>query len=312
MHRDKTSEKRRALIKGLCGLAVYAAVPPGFARADSKAVHLRYLPGTQEALPAIGMGTWITFNTPPYTAARDRRVAVLRAFFGAGGKLVDSSPMYGFAESTIGYCLDKIGGDPQLFSAGKVWTPTRIAGIAQMQASADQWGIGGFDLMQVHNMVDWQTHLETLLDWKREKRVRYIGLTTSHGRRHERMEKAISTRPEIDSVQLTYNIADREAERRLLPAVRDGGKAVIINRPFRRGELFRYVRGKALPGWAAEIDCRNWAQFFLKFIISHPAVTCAIPATSRVDHMHENMGALQGRLPDAAMRRRMINHFESL
>jgi aryl-alcohol dehydrogenase-like predicted oxidoreductase len=175
----------------------------------------------------------------------------------------------------------------------------------------DLWGTRRFDLMQVHNLLNWESHLETLLAWKAEGRVRYVGVTTSHGRRHDTLEKVMADQP-IDFVQFTYNIVDREAESRLLPLAAERGLAVIINRPFRRGALFDHVEGRQLPGWAGAVDCTNWAQFFLKFIVSHPAVTCAIPATSRVDHMRENMGALHGRLPDQAMRERMIRHVESL
>ena len=165
--------------------------------------------------------------------------------------------------------------------------------------------------MQIHNLLNWQGHLETLLDRKARGRIRYIGVTTSHGRRHDALEKVMAEQP-LDFVQFTYNILDRDAERRLLPLAADRGLAVIVNRPFRRKALFRVVEGRPLPAWARDFDCANWAQFFLKFIVSHPAVTCAIPATSRADHMRENMGALYGRLPDRKMRERMIRHVEGL
>jgi aryl-alcohol dehydrogenase-like predicted oxidoreductase len=184
-------------------------------------------------------------------------------------------------------------------------------GEQQMKHSQQLWRTERFDLMQVHNMVDWETHLKTLLDWKTEGRVRYIGITTSHGRRHDDMAAVMRSQP-FDAVQFTYNIVDREAERRLLPLAADRGLMVVINRPFRRGALFDRFARHPLPDWAVEFDCANWAQFFLKFIISHPAVTVAIPATSRVDHMLENMGALYGRLPDQAMRRRMVAYVEGL
>jgi diketogulonate reductase-like aldo/keto reductase len=263
-------------------------------------------------IPVIGMGSARTFNTAPFTAARAARVEVLHAFFELGGHLVDSSPMYGLAETTIGHCLEEIGGEPPLFSATKVWIHGRLPGIAQMKASAALWGAERFDLMQVHNLVDWETQLKTLIEWQSDKRIRYIGVTTSHGRRHEDMERMLTEQPAVNFVQFSYNLADREAERRLLPAAAEHGKAVIINRPFRTGGLFELVRGKPLPSWAGEIGCETWAQYFLKFIISHPAVTCAIPATSRVDHMRENMKALQGPLPDTQLRRRMVGHFQHL
>ncbi|MBE9552598.1 MAG: aldo/keto reductase, partial [Proteobacteria bacterium] len=225
--------------------------------------------------------------------------------------VVDSSPMYGSSQKVLGYCLESIGGTAPLFAATKVWTPGRTLGVNQMQHSRDLWGVERFDLMQIHNLVDWEVHLETLLEWKAAGKVRYIGVTTSHGRRHNELIKIISKHP-IDFIQCTYNILDREAEMHLLPLAADRGLAVIVNRPFQGGRLFDRVQDRPLPGWAAEFDAANWAQFCLKLIISHPAVTCAIPATRRVDHMAENMGALRGRLPDPRMRIRMANYVASL
>ena len=236
---------------------------------------------------------------------------MLQAFFEGGGGVIDSSPMYGFSEEVIGYGLARIADKGSLFSATKVWTPFQWHGIRQMKTSEKLWGEDRFDLLQIHNLLAWEAHLETLLEWKAQGRVRYIGVTTSHGRRHDEIEKVMAGQP-IDFVQFTYNILDREAERRLLPLAAERGLAVIINRPFRRGELFDLFERRPLPDWAGEFDCVNWAQFFLKFIVSHPAVTCAIPATSRVDHMRENMGAVRGRLPDRATRERMIRYVESL
>lgn len=311
MQDHSVDRARRRLLQGLGGFAL--GLPPRFAGAQSAdAPILKSIPASGEQLPAIGMGSWITFNVAPLTDAREQRVEVLRTFFEHGGHLVDSSPMYGLSEATIGYALEKIGGTPPLFSATKVWILSKLAGIAQMNASAALWNLEGFDLMQIHNMLDWEAHLETLVEWKAQKRIRYIGITTSHGRRHSAMEAVIEAQKAFDFVQFSYSIADRKAEKRLLPAAAAHGKAVIINRPFRTGELFEKVHGKPLPDWAAEIGCATWAQFFLKFVISHPAVTCAIPATSRVDHMRDNMQALRGPLPDAAMRRRMIDYFEDL
>jgi diketogulonate reductase-like aldo/keto reductase len=304
--------ERRRFLEGLGGLALAAWLPSIKSAGDPGNPVLKPIPVSGERLPAIGMGSWITFNVPPMTDARKRRVEVLRSFFDSGGHLVDSSPMYGLSESTIGYCLEQIGDRPPLFSATKVWIFTRLAGIGQMNLSAKLWGLRGFDLMQVHNMLDWEAHLPTLIEWKGEKRIRYIGITTSHGRRHDAMEEVIRTQPAFDFVQFSYSLADREVEDRLLPAAADQGKAVIINRPFRTGELFELVKGKPLPSWAGEIGCSSWSQFFLKFVISHPAVTCAIPATSRVDHMRENMQALREPLPDAVMRRRMVQYLDSV
>jgi aryl-alcohol dehydrogenase-like predicted oxidoreductase len=269
------------------------------------------IPTSGESVPAIGMGSWITFNVGADPALRAQRLAVLQTFFDEGGAVIDSSPMYGSSEEVIGYCLARIENKGALFAATKVWTYLQSFGRRQMQASEQLWGTTRFDLMQIHNLLDWEAHLETLLDWKAQGRVRYIGITTSHGRRHEELEKVMASQP-VDFVQFTYNILDREAEERLLPLAAERGLAVIVNRPFRRGALFDMFERRALPEWAGEIDCANWAQFFLKFIVSHPAVTCAIPATSRVDHMRQNMGAAHGRLPDAALRARMIGYIESL
>ena len=257
------------------------------------------------------MGSWITFNVGGNRALSARRVKVLVTFFAMGGGMIDSSPMYGTSEAVIGYCLERIGKTPSLFSATKVWTPLKATGAGQMETSRNLWGVDRFDLMQVHNLVNWKGHLDTLRAHKAQGRIRYIGVTTSHGRRHDDFEKVMAVQP-LDFAQVTYNILDRRAERRLLPIAAERGLAVIVNRPFRRGALFRTVARHPLPRWASEFDCANWAQFFLKFIVSHPAVTCAIPATSRVDHMRENMGALAGRLPDQETRRRMARYVESL
>ncbi len=301
-----TVEERRTFLKSVGALGLTVALPRFGSAAD--ATILKVIPSTGERLPAIGMGSWITFNVRNETA-RDVRVEVLKEFFARGGSLVDSSPMYGRSEQVIGYCLERLGTD-SLFSATKVWIFGKNFGIGQMNNSEDLWGVDRFDLMQIHNMLDWQKHLRTLEEWKGQGRIRYIGITTSHGRRHRQMERVIAEQDAFDFVQFTYNIADREAEQRLLPMAAEHGKAVIINRPFRGGGLFRSVQGKPLPDWASEIDCENWAQFFLKFVVSHPAVTCAIPATSRVDHMQENIGALCGRLPDPDTRERMARYYE--
>ncbi len=271
----------------------------------------RLIPSSGQRIPAIGMGSWLTFDVGRNPSKRARRVEVLRAFFAAGGGMIDSSPMYGTSEEVIGHCLKELGYPQTLFSASKVWTISKRLGVRQMEVSRKLWGIEAFDLMQIHNMLDWQTHLPTLKDMKAAGKIRHVGITTSHGRRHDVFAKAMAQEP-FDFVQFTYNISNRQAEARLLPLARERGQAVIINRPFERGRLFRRVRGQAVPGWAGEIGCKNWAQIFLKFIISHPAVTCAIPATSRIEHMRENMGAGTGPLPDQALRRRMADYFDEL
>ena len=226
-------------------------------------------------------------SRPRLRAARQKGV---QSFFDECGGMIDSSPMYGSAEEVIGHCLARIPKKQTMFSATKVWPPTQTFSIRQMNESFKLWGLDQFDLMQIHNLVDWEKHLETFLEWQKEGRVHYIGVTTSHGRRHDELARIMATQP-IDFVQFTYNILDREAEARLLPLAQDKGIAVIINHPFQRGSLFDRFEVEPLPDWADAIDCLNWAQFFLKFSISHPAATFAIPATSRVDHMRENMQA---------------------
>ncbi|MGD8783764.1 MAG: aldo/keto reductase [Thioalkalispiraceae bacterium] len=293
-------------------LALLGLVPvsPLLSAKTTQTAITRIIPKTGESIPVIGMGSWLTFavgGEPEEIAIRTR---VLQAFFDMGGAVIDSSPMYGTSEEVIGHCLANIRNKQNLFSATKVWTFGWQQGIRQMRRSKAKWGVERFDLMQVHNLMDWETHLATLQAWKKEGRIRYIGLTTSHGRRHDEMEKIMESEDSIDFVQFTYNIENREAERRLLPLAKERNLAVIINRPFQRAGLFENVANQPLPDWASEIDCYNWAQFFLKFIISNPAVTCAIPATSRIDHMRENMGALYGKLPDAEMRDRMIDYYQ--
>lgn len=305
---DRTASiDRRTLLASLGAGAVALGAGPSYA---DQAI-TRPIPATGERIPAIGMGTWITFNVGDDQELRDNRLEVLRTFFTMGGTVVDSSPMYGTSEAVVGHCLARLPANVPLFSATKVWTWWQSNGRPQMDESRRLWGVDRFDAMQIHNLLNWEGHLETLVADKAAGRVRLIGITTSHGGRHNAMETIMASQP-IDMVQLTYNIVDREAERRLLPLAAERGLGVIVNRPFRQKQLFDMFAEHKLPEWAGEIGCANWAQFFLKFVISHPAVTCAIPATSRVDHMRENMGALAGPLPDAAMRRRMIQYVESL
>lgn len=298
---------RRRFLRLCGGLAALAGLPP----ARATAMVEKAIPSSGERLPVIGMGSWITFDVGHLPGERAQRLRVLEAFFARGGRLVDSSPMYGRAEEVLGETLAGLGHPEQLFAASKVWTTGRWLGVQQMEASQRLWGVARFDLMQVHNLLDWQVHLETLQEWKAVGRIRYFGVTTSHGRRHAELERIMRSRP-LDFVQLTYNLADRETEQRLLPLAREHGIAIIANRPYRGGDLFRAVRGQPLPSWAVAAGYRSWAQFFLRFVVSHPAVTCAIPATSQVAHMEENMAAGREALPDEPMRRRMVQAFQSL
>lgn len=262
-----------------------------------------------DALPVIGLGSWITFNVGDDASGRANALEVMRAFFAAGGRLIDSSPMYGSAQAVIGAALAQLGSPKNLFGADKVWTSGD--GTKQIERSRTLWGVPRFDLLQVHNLTDWERKLPLLLEMRAAGRVRFVGITTSEGRRHAEMERVMRAYP-IDFVQLTYNIRDREAEQRLLPLAAERGIAVIANRPFQQGALIDWAKRHPLPPWSQEIDCTNWTQFLLKFIVSHPALTCAIPATSQVSHLHENMGAARGRLPDAAFRRRMVSYIENL
>jgi diketogulonate reductase-like aldo/keto reductase len=278
---------------------------------DAPAMLTRPIPRTGEALPAVGLGTWQTFDVGPEPAARDPLRRVLASFLAAGGRLIDSSPMYGRAEQVVGDLLaERPGGGAapgQLppFLATKVWTSGRERGEEQMRRSMQLLHVKRLDLMQIHNLVDWQTHLETLRAWKQAGRLRTIGVTHYQLGAFAELERFVA-REEIDFVQLPYSIGVREAEQRLLPAAAAHGVAVIVMRPFEEGALFARVRGKQLPAWAADFDCHSWAQFFLKFILAHPAVTCPIPATANPDHLADNLAAARGRLPDAAARKRMI------
>lgn len=298
----------RRLFLMLAGAAALAGPATG-----APPVLTRPIPSSGEAIPAVGMGTWITFNVGGSEALRTARLEVLKTFFALGGGMIDSSPMYGTAQNVLGWCLARLdpGQSDALFAATKVWTPAGGDGASQVANAERLWGVRPFDVMQVHNLVDADEHLPMLFDLKAAGRVRYVGITTSHGSRHGAIAEAMRAHP-IDFVQFTYNVLDRAAEDHLLPLAADRGIAVIVNRPFRRGALFDRFDGKPRPGWAADIGAANWAQVFLKFIISHPAVTCAIPATSQVAHMRENMGALLGPLPDAALRARMARDLADL
>ena len=301
--------ERRTFLKASAGVGVACALPGLISAAETPTT--RPIPSSGEPLPVIGMGSYRTFHVGPIPAERARRVEILRTFFAMGGAIIDSSPMYGLSEEVIGHCLAQLETKSGLFSATKVWTPGRGLGVSQMESSAYLWRLPRFDLMQIHNLVDWQTHVETLKRWKAKSKVRYIGITTSHGRRHHELEQALKHEP-FDFVQLTYNLLDREGENRLLPLAAERGIAVIANRPFQGGQLFDVVENRPLPVWADEVPCENWAQFFLKFVVSHPAVTCAIPATSRNAHMQENMGAGFGGLPDWRTREKMAAHLQTL
>ena len=301
---------RRAVLRAMAATAAAALFRPLSALAHAAPI-TRPIPSSGEQLPVVGLGTWITFNVGDDAELREECAAVMRAFFREGGRVIDSSPMYGSSQSVIGAGLEKLGRPSSLFSADKVWISSGSGGPAQIEESRVHWGVRRFDLLQVHNLLAWEEHLPTLLAMKAEGRVGYVGITTSEGRRHGELETIMASRP-IDFVQVTYNVLDREVEDRILPLARDRGIAVIVNRPFRQGALIREVERHPLPAMASEIGAASWAQFLLKFIVAHPAVTCVIPATGKVAHVVENIGTATGSLPDAAMWRRMVAHVEGL
>jgi diketogulonate reductase-like aldo/keto reductase len=262
-------------------------------------------PSSGESVPAVGLGSWITFNVGDDPVLLDSCAAVMAAFFRAGGNMIDSSPMYGSSQTTIGYGLEKLNRVGSVFCAEKVWTSDAGEGRDQIDRSKTNWGAKRFDLVQVHNLVAWRDHLPILQAMKENGDIRYVGITTSHGRRHDALEEVMINYP-IDFVQLTYNPVDREAENRLLPMAGERGIAVIVNRPFRRGILPDRLANLPVPSWADAIKTKTWAQIILKFIISHPFVTCAIPATTRVDHVLENVGAASEPFPDEDLRARLV------
>lgn len=262
----------------------------------------RAIASSGEQIPVVGLGSWITFNVGNDRLAREQCAEVMRHFFEAGGRLIDSSPMYGSSQGVIGEGLQKLQRQQSVFSAEKVWTSSD--GAAQIEQSRQFWRVPRFDLLQVHNLLAWEKQLPLLQAMKSAGKLRYVGITTSEGRRHREIEQIMRSQ-RIDFVQLSYNLLDREAEETLLPLARERGIAVLVNRPFREGALLRQLQRHPLPGWAREIGCTSWAQVALKFIVSHPAVTCAIPATSSALHVRENMAAAGGRMPDEALRKRM-------
>jgi len=278
---------------------------------SSRPMSAKPIPRTGESLPVIGLGTWQTFDIGPAQSERDPLREVLREFVRLGGRLIDSSPMYGRSETVVGDLATEIKLNDQLFVATKVWTSGRDAGIRQMEESFRRLRVKQIDLMQIHNLVDWRTHLSTLREWKKQGRIRYIGVTHYTASAYDQLAGVLKSE-ELDFVQLNYSIVEREAEQRLLPLAADRGAAVLVNRPFAQAQLFSKVRGKPLPAYAEEIGCASWAQFFLKFVISHPAVTCAIPATSKVQHLTDNIQAGMGQLPAAEIRQRMAKYVADL
>ena len=301
---------RRQFIQTLTLLGAAAAGLP-LTALGSKSMLMKAIPASGEKIPVIGMGSSRTFEVGDDQEQRARLTQVLQAFFDQGGTVIDTSPMYGSSEQVLGELLANVQNKQSLFMATKVWTEGRQEGITQMQESMDLLHTPVIDLMQIHNLLDWKVHWETLAEWKQQGRVRYIGITTHRGYDHDELAHIMQNYP-IDFIQFSYSIANRKAEQHILPLAAERGIATMVNRPFQRGDLFRHVKGKELPAWAADLDCNSWGQFFLKFVISHPAVTCTIPATSKVHHMVDNMAAGFGRIPDNNQRKAMLEYFDSV
>lgn len=304
---NRTSRSRRMLLGLMAGLPL-SVLAPDAATAPTPEQPRRPIPKSGETIAAIGLGTWQTLDVAGNAAETAAARETLHRFVELGGQVIDSSPMYGSSEAVAGELAAELGARNRLFIATKVWTTGREAGIRQMEESMRRLRAPVIDLMQVHNLVDADTHLPTLREWKKAGRIRYLGVTHYHEGAYAELERWLRTGA-LDFVQLNYSLAEAEAQQRMLPLAAETGTAVLVNRPFSKGALFPRVAGKPLPDWAKEIDCASWAQFFLKWILGHPAVTCVIPATRNPKHLADNMAAGLGRLPDEAMRRRMAEHF---
>jgi aryl-alcohol dehydrogenase-like predicted oxidoreductase len=303
---DPDNPGRRDVLRLIAGCGILAGVSRK-ARAQSPTLLKRKIPRSGEMLPAVGVGTWQTFDVGANAPERAELKEVLRLLVEGGGSVIDSSPMYGRAEAVVGDLSAEAGLRGKLFLATKIWTSGRDSGIRQMETSLRLMRAERMDLMQVHNLKDVAVHARTLREWKDAGRIRYAGITHYHAGAYAELERLVKTR-EWDFAQFNYSMAERDAEKRLLPLCAEAGVAVIVNRPFSQASLFPRVKGRTLPVWAAEFDCASWAQFFLKYILSHPAVTCAIPGTRRIAHLKDNLQAGQGRLPDAKTRRRMVEY----
>ncbi|TLV03307.1 aldo/keto reductase [Dyadobacter luticola] len=304
---------RREALKGMAAAGGTLLFHPEntFDQKNLKMLINRKIPATGEAIPVVGLGSWQQFDVANDAAEIPSLKGVLTKMHEMGGKMIDASPMYGRAEQVIGDLTEALKLNDQFFFATKVWTSGRQEGIDQMNASLRKMKRTKIDLMQVHNLLDWQIHLKTLKSWKESGKVKYIGITHYTDSAHSKLEEIVKSKA-VDFVQFNYSIRSRNAEKSLLNAARDNGVAVIINEPFDQGALFRAVKGKELPGWAADYDIKSWAQYFLKYIISHEAVTCVIPGTSDVKHLEDNLSAGIGKLPDEAGRKKMTSFLESV
>jgi diketogulonate reductase-like aldo/keto reductase len=298
-------EGRRALLKAMLATSAGLVAKRLFASPERGSMLTRKIPSSGEEIPVVGVGTSGAFEVGESAAERAPIEEVVRALVAGGGRLVDTSPMYGTAEGVVGDVADKLGLSGKLFLATKVWTTGRAEGIRQMEESFARLKTKRIDLMQVHNLVDWRTQLATVRAWKAQGRIRYAGITHYRVDAHDQLESVMKEEP-LDFVQLNYSAVTRDAEKRLLPLAADRGVAVLVNRPFEDGAIFTRVRGRALPPWAAEIGCDSWAQILLKYVLAHPAVTCVIPATAKAAHMRDDLAGGTGMLPDQALRTKIV------
>ena len=311
MSRSDFSPGRRRALGLLAGTGAALTIEPHMSRSAEPAPVTRPIPSSGERLPVVGLGTWQTFDVGGDAQAHAPLREVLALFAAGGGKVIDSSPMYGSSESVVGDLVAELGLRAKLFLATKVWTSGREEGIRQMEQSLRRLRAERLDLMQVHNLVDVATHTRTLEAWKQAGRVRYVGITHYTSSAYPEIERWLKN-GRYDFLQINYSLDEPEAAERLLPLAQERKVAVIVNRPFGQGSMFRRTRGKALPAWARELGIASWAQYFLKWIVGHPAVTCAIPGTGKPEHMKDNLAAAYGALPDEAARKRMAEHFEAL
>ena len=308
---EKTISRRKALSYVAAGSA--GLLMPKFALGQEKTQQIlkRAIPSTGEKVGVVGLGTWQTFDVGSSTTARNTLKEVLKTLVAHGGSVIDSSPMYGSSEKVVGDLTSQLKIKDDIFYATKVWTSGEASGIAQMKSSMSKMRAQPIDLMQIHNLVDWKTHMKTLYNWKEQGLIRYIGITHYVNGAHSDLERIIKSE-NIDFLQVNYSITDRNAERSLLPTAKDKGVAVLTNRPYAGGSLFRKVRNKEIPEWAKEFGCNSWGQFFLKYLLGNPAITCVIPGTSKPHHMKDNMGAGLGGFPDDTQRKKMVRFVEGL
>lgn len=305
--------RRRTVIKAGLGLGAAMLLPKKVVSAQGESLLQKKIPSSGESIPIIGLGTARRYEDVKTDAEKTPLRETIRQFQALGGRVIDTSPSYGTAETVVGELVDELKVRPSLFLATKVSLRKvgREEGIAQIEESFKRLRTDKIDLIAVHNLRDTDTQLRTLREMKQAGRIRYVGITTSFDKQYGEFEQVIK-KESLDFIQVDYALDNRDAGERIIPLAGDRGAAVMINLPFGRGRLFTAVQGKTLPDWAAEFDCKSWAQFFLKYIVSHPAITCAVPGMAKPEYVVDNLGAARGRLPDAATRRKMEQFIDSL